>query len=508
MLTHSSQNRDPLAGAATMKDTPGVPEVHKTLRQVGGLAVQRVIEIGAGVLFSALIPPRMGPITYGEFALIYTMSMWFSLVGGMGAASTMTRFVPEFQARGDEAGLRKLLGGMMLLRIGNGLLGAGAYFLLAKLWLRSADLVAIGLVAASISVRTVGNLPYTVFLGLNQGARWSAGETMRRSLMVPIIYLFYTFGGLRFACAGLLVIEIAVLAIGTWWARAWFSWGALQIDREFLRPYLRFSAGFLAGNLLIVLFQQGGGPLVHLLSGGGFAEAGFYTIAFSAYLVAAAALWRLVSVFGPLFSSLIVRGESATVTRWVERLLKIMTASAILAAAFTHSLAAPIVHLALGAGFEPVARQLVWMGLAGVFFAPGSISRLLVVTLGRPRISIGSAALQLIAFAVLCVVLVPWNVTLGASIAVVAATAVFSAHSTWSVRQLLRYSLRSWVILMLLGGACSPLLWAWDANSVLRFGVFAAVFLLALVLTRILTPREFTELWKTMRRAPGNNVAA
>src|SRR5262245_61212560 len=100
----------------------------------------------------------MGPVTYGEFALIYTMSLWFSLLGGMGAVSMMSRFVPEFQERRDDAGLRKLLGGMMLLRIGTGILGAFAYFLLASVWLRSLNRVAIVLVAASVSVRAVGNL--------------------------------------------------------------------------------------------------------------------------------------------------------------------------------------------------------------------------------------------------------------------------------------------------------------------------------------------------------------
>jgi O-antigen/teichoic acid export membrane protein len=207
-----------------------------------------------------------------------------------------------------------------------------------------------------------------------------------------------------------------------------------------------------------------------------------------------------MSAFGPVFSSLMVRGDSATVTFWVEQLLKILTASAILAAAFAYAFSTPIVHIALGAGFEPVARQLLWMGIAGVLFVPGCVSRLLVVTLGKPRISIASAALQLVVFAALCIVLVPRDVTVGASIAVVVATAVFSAHSTWCVRELLEYSLKPWSTVMALGIGCSPLIWAWDVNGLVGFGVFCVVFVIALARTGILTVHEFTHLWKAARQ--------
>jgi O-antigen/teichoic acid export membrane protein len=468
-------------------------DARHTLRQVGGLAVQRVFEVAAGMLFVSVIPRYMGPESYGKFSLLYSMSLWFALMGGMGAVSMMVRFVPEFRERGDEAGLRRLMGGMLALRMVNGCLGGIAYIFLAMWWVGSNDVIALVAMAAGISVRTAGNLSYTLFLGLNQGARWGMAETLRRTLVLPTVLAGYYLSGIRGACLSILAVELVVLLLGLWWARDYILWSNLRIDREFLRPYLRFSTAFFASNLLLVLFQQGGGPLVHLVSGK-FAEAGFYTIAFSAYLAVTQATWRLVNGFGSFFSSLRAKSEIEVLTQWVERLLKLFAVIAVMGLAATHTLAGPVVRLALGPQFEPVTAQLLVMSFAGLWFGPAALARILAVVYNQPRVSFVGAIAQLAVFAGLCVVLVPRDPNWGASIAALVATTVFAINGIVSMRQVIRFSMRRWGMVMLLGMVCSPLVWMWSGNAVLRLAVFSATFLTLLIATRVVTTREFADL--------------
>jgi O-antigen/teichoic acid export membrane protein len=468
-------------------------EEGQTLRHVSGLAVQRVIEISAGFLFVSLIPRYMGPVPYGAFSVLLNMSLWFALLSGMGAVSMMIRFVPDFLQGNDEEGLRRLLGGMMALRIINGCVGAVVYFLLANWWVGRVDLAAVGALGVAIAVRTAANLPYTLFLGLNRAALWGMAETVRRTLMVPGVWAGYALAGLRGACVAMLCIELAVLLLGLAWGREYFSWARLRIDRPFLKPYLRFSSAFLVSNILLVLFQQGGAPLLHLLTGG-FAHAGFYAIAFSVYLTVAQAVWRLISGFGAFFSSLRIRGEEEALAAWVERLLKLLGASAVLAVAAASALAPTLVPLFLGPEFEPVAAQLVLLAFAGLAYGPGAIARILVVAYHRPRVSIIGAALQLVVFVALCTILVPYDANWGASVAALAATSVFAVNGVWSMRSVLRFSLWPWGKVTLLGAACSPVVWLWDAGGFLRFSLFAAAFVGALLATQVVTLREFQEL--------------
>src|SRR5688572_17348013 len=101
-----------------------IDEARNTIRNAGLLMIQRGFHIVAGFVFAIFIPRMMGPDTYGRYALITSISLWFALMSGMGAVSMMSRFVPEFIVREDRAGLEKLVSNMLFLRMTNGLIAA------------------------------------------------------------------------------------------------------------------------------------------------------------------------------------------------------------------------------------------------------------------------------------------------------------------------------------------------------------------------------------------------
>ena len=480
-------------------------ESRQTLRQVAGLGMQRALLFAMGILAASLIPRRMGPQVYGQYSAMVTMSMWFSLMTGLGAVSLMTRFVPEFLARGDEHGLKKLASNLFALRLVNGLLAACAYLALAALWLKDLDRAAIALVAVSIALRTAANLPFTLFLGLNKAARWGASDLLRRILIFPFVFFGFITAGLRGAAAGLLLVEFSALALGLWWGRDYLSLHLMKIDRAFLHPFLRFSAAFFISNVLIMLFQQGGTMLVRAISGD-YAEAGFYTIAFGAYLAGSQGVWKLLSAFGPLLSSLHTRNELDELEVWVGRLLKTLAIASVLTAALVYSHSTLIVSIMFGPGFEPVAGLLPVLALAGLTVAPSGVARLLAVTYKEPSSSITGAAIQLVSFAGLGFLLIPRLGSRGACWVVFVSVVLFACYSTWHMRRLLPYSLRRWLQVVGLGAVLSPLLWAlpanWPGARVWGSVLFAAAFLAALAAFRIAGLRDLRALQLAFERVP------
>ncbi|MBK7927560.1 MAG: lipopolysaccharide biosynthesis protein [Bryobacterales bacterium] len=356
----------PLAGVEPASLTPGTlspgtlspgtlsEESRTTLRQVVLLAAQRVAQIAAGFLYVALIPRAMGPEVYGQFTTLQSISLWFSMLSGLGALSMMTRFVPEFIQRNDSAGLRKLCASLLTLRLGTAAAGALIYFALVPLWFGDLDWLAVALVSATISLRVASGLPFTLLLGLNLASRWGAAEMLRRLLLFPLTYGGYHLAGLAGACAAPLAVELLLLLLGLWWTRGYIPPPTLSLDRAFMKPYLSFSAVFFAGNLLIMAFQQGGTPLVRLISGH-YAEAGYYSIAFSAYLAGSATLWKLISGFGALFSSLQMQGRTHELAAWTNRLLVGLAIAGVLATALLYSCADLAVERLLGEAYRPVA---------------------------------------------------------------------------------------------------------------------------------------------------------
>jgi O-antigen/teichoic acid export membrane protein len=475
------------------------PETHQTLRHAAGIILMRVLEVCGGILFVALIPRLMGPQVYGQFSLLQTLSYWFFFMGGMGTASMMTRFVPRFVDSGDHTSLRKLASGMLALRLLSGIGGTGVYAGLAIFLFHAADHLAVAMLALSIGVRSIANLPYTLFLGLNQAARWGFADTARASLVAPVVYGGYLAAGLRGACGGLLLLEVLVLFTGLWWGRAFFCWSDFRVDSQFLSPYLRFGSTFFLSNVLGILFRNSGGLVIYLTAGG-FVESGYFTLAFGAFALATQAVRKLLSSFGAHFSLLLVRGDTDGLKLWVERLMKILAIASVLACAGALSCGDMIVRTVIGPGYAPVAPLLMLLSVAGVVFMPGSVTPVLAVVFNLPRVAIAATALQVASFGLLCVVLVPGAASAGACWAVIGAVTVFSTYSVWQIRRHLRYSLKSWFQVIAVGLVCSPLLWAWRVNSQVRLLGYLGAFVSLLMMLRILTLSELTLCWEALLR--------
>ena len=129
---------------------------------------QRLLHIIAAALFALMVPRLMGPAVFGRYALLTSVSMWFAMLSGLGAVSVMTRAVPPLVMADDMAGLRRLMSSLLALRTVTAVAAASLYFAIIVFLLDESDLVAACFIAGGVFCRTVANVCFSFFLGLNQ----------------------------------------------------------------------------------------------------------------------------------------------------------------------------------------------------------------------------------------------------------------------------------------------------------------------------------------------------
>lgn len=461
----------------------------------------RVLTSAAGLLTVVLIPRLMGPTTYGEFAFLQTVSLWFSLLSGFGTASIMTRHVPEFLERGDSEGLRRLAGGMLSMRIAGGCTAGLAYLLLTWIWVPHVEVLTLAAVACGVTMRTAANLPFAVLLGMNRAAHAGVAELLRRVLIAPAAFGGFQLGGLRGACVGLMLIEFSVLVLGLSWGREFLSWTHLRVDRKHLSPYLRLGGAFFAANLLVVAYERMGGPLIQLLTGN-FAEVGFYSVAFGVYLTGADAFSSLLTALGPYFSRLNIRGELTDLRRWLEHLLTAFGCLAVVACGTAYAFGADLIRLGVGAPYEHAAPLVFVFSMAGIFAGPEGIAQILAVAQGQARVSIIAAALQLIVFGIATVALFPWMGSLGVAVSVLLAVASSAGVLTWGMRQRMEYSILPWAKVTGYGAVCAFLLvFPWVQTAGIRWIAFVGTFVAGVLALKLVSIRDLRDFSSAARAA-------
>ena len=195
-------------------------------------------------------------------------------------------------------------------------------------WFRELDAVTVAIVAGSVFFRSAAGLVFALFLGLNKAARWGMGDTLRRWLSLVLIVLGFYLGGLRGACLGLIVTELAVLAVGLRWAAPFLSWSKFRLDASYIAPYLRFSLYFFAANLLLAASQRSGEVLVRVVSDN-YVEVGLFGVAFRIYQTVSQVIWNFSMAFAPLLTIMLVQGKEEEIKKWIERLLKCTTVGGV-----------------------------------------------------------------------------------------------------------------------------------------------------------------------------------
>ncbi len=473
------------------------------MRNAGWLMAQRGLHVAAGTLFAVVLPRLMGPETFGRYALITSISLWFALFSGMSSAQIMGRFGPEFALEPDNEKIQKFFGNLLVVRLGTGFFAAALYLLVTTFWFRELDAVTVAIVAGSVFFRTAAGLVFALFLGLNKAARWGMGDTLRRWLSLVFIVLGFYLGGLRGACTGLVVSELAVFCVGLRWAGPILSWSKLRLDARYIAPYLRFSVYFFGANLLMATSQRSGEVLVRAVSGD-YVAVGLFGVAYRIYLTVTQMIWNSSMAFAPLLTMMLVQGKEEEIKRWIERLLKIATVFGVFLIYGLLLLGDDLLPRLLGRPYEAVGRILLPLMLSVLTFALISVARMVALAYDRPRVAVIGSAVHLAVLWMLGWPLVSLRGSWGASAAMLGASVFCAAFFTWRMRQVLRYSIRDWGLAILIGAFFVPL--ALIRSSLLAnislYIAFVVGYSAVLLRLRVVNAGELSAMRRAVRRRP------
>ncbi len=371
----------------------GDSHAHDAVRHAALLAAQRGVDVLRALLFAALVPRLLGPTDFGRFALLGAAAYWFAALSGLGSAQLMGRFVPVMVLHEERSAARRLLGNLFALRALTGVASAVPYVLLGRWWLPDLPMTLLGSMAAVVALSSVARVPFAFFLGLNQAARWGAGDLARRWVSLVLVLAGTLVLGLRGACLGLALAEACVLAVGIHWARPHVSVADVRLEWGFVAPYVHYNLAFFGSTLVFALCLRGGEAVMRA-AGADYATVGYFGLAAAAWAAAAQAVWMLLMAFLPLLTRLRAQGRIEAAREWAGRLLDVLVAAAVVGC-FAAALPGPdLVPRLAGPAFSPAVPLLLPVSVALLAQVACSVGRLMALVLDRPRLALAGTLAQ------------------------------------------------------------------------------------------------------------------
>ncbi len=474
-------------------------EAQIALRNVGLLLAQRNLYLAGNFLFAALVPRLMGPGDYGRYALVTSLAIWFALFSHFGFQEVMTRFLPQFRADGDERNLKKLFNNLLTVSLVSGIAVTGLYLFLTILWLRDLDALLLTTMSVTVLIRGLAHPFFTLFLGLNQAARWGMAEIFRRWFAILFLISGYYLNGLQGACFGLLLTELAVLLIGVWWGRSYLSRSDMKPDISYLTPYLQFGLSFFTINLVLTAFQYSGEILVRFFYTD-YIQIGYFALAYNVFQTIASAIPKFTLAFAPLMITQLAKGETRVLKESARQLIKWLAIGGVFIVMGVVLLGDDLVPLVLGSAYRPVTTNLLVLSFSLFSLALSNVATLLTLVYNCPKVALGAGGIRLAAFWVLGIPFVVWWGSLGACLAVFVASALYGGYFTWCIQRRVSYSLQLWAWAIALGLMFLPLSAlqsSWVINGVL-YGLFVVGYGGLLLFFRIIRFGELRTAWEAL----------
>jgi O-antigen/teichoic acid export membrane protein len=476
-----------------------IDEARVTIRNVGLLLAQRGLYIAGGLLFAVLVPRLMGPDSYGRYALISSLSVWFAMFADLGLTQIIGRYVPLIMLQKNGKDLQKLFGNLLAVSIASGALSSGLYLILTGLCLGDLEILVLATMAGIVFVRCCARPFFTLFLGLNHAARWGIAEIVRCWISLTLMLPGFWLWGLWGACLGLLLTEILVLALGVWLGRSYLSWPEVRLDIHYLAPYLRFGLIFFITGLLHTGFHRSGEVLVRIFYGN-YAQVAYFGLAYNVYFAASVVIPQLTLAFSPLMTALLAEGETDVLKRWVEHLIKWLTVGCVSVVFGVLLLGNDLVPTVFGKAYEPVTENLLLLSIALLANILTSTATLLSLIYNQPKVALASGAVRLGAFWVFGLPLIAWFGSPGGCLAALLASMLCAGYFTRRMQRVVNYSIQKWTLAIALGLPFLLLLgWqsSWLVNGVL-YVIFVIGYFILLFFLRVIRPSEVVAVWRAL----------
>jgi len=396
------------------------------------LFVAQLLIIPTGIATVAYLTRRLGPIDYGNYAVVLTIITSLEFCVTMTLGRTTVKFVSE------AVDYRPVATTVMQLSFAIAIVTAAAVFALANVIavaLHEENLTKyLRLAAFDIPLFVLGHAHLQVLVGLGRfrhrallvAVRWLA----RFALIVILVELGLAIEGAILACIGTSLLELAISRV--------FCHPPLLLGRRFpIRKLLSYAVPLFFSELSLQWFVPF--SLLALKATGGTAEeVGFYAVALNALLLPG----LITAANGPILLSTMSRmvscGETAKARKIGRQVLRcsflILPLVALVGGA-----ASEVATLVFGDQFSSAGPLVAVMLLAGFSRLSVMLSRTVLVAAANPRWTLYAtgpvAPVALIGF----IVLIPWLGSMGAACAttfaflLAAVTCLVAVHRAWQI---------------------------------------------------------------------------
>ena len=403
------------------------PGAHATaafdLYQARVVAVCKAIEYLTMGAFAIVVPRLMGPVLYGQFALLLGFISLLTMAFGFGVLSTFARFVPIYRVRDTMAKVGVLFMQVLLLRMALLAALAGPLTLALTLLLPEASPVTIAATIAAMGLSVVGATFYELLHGLNALGKWLLPNAIGAGVLLLLILLLGGATRLEAAAIALLAVRAAFFVLGVYWTQNFLTWTRSVLDWRFLYEHLRFGVLLFLGGFLLLAVLRSGDVVVGTFSGDP-RQIAYFSLANLVMVTQYALIGQLSRSIIPTLTMLHASGKDREVRQWLGDSLKYL---AVLASVFLLLVLGAgrwMAALAWGEEFHAVADILMVLSV-GLLMAPViAITVALAIVYNRPEKIIPLSGGGLLAFLALSALLVPAWGALGASVAVTLGLAV------------------------------------------------------------------------------------
>ena len=480
-------------GGAVAEASPGPRHARPLGPQSRAVVAWKVVEYVGLILFTIIMPRRMGPALYGRFAALLSLIGLLTMASAMGAQATFGRFVPEYDEHGQPGRIRGLFTLLFGMRaVFAGLLAAALLLFSRRVLPGATPAMAAAGAAAFLSV-ALAMVCYQLLYGLNLLGRSLTHDSLVRLVLIGLVFMLGGQRDVDRAALAVFLVEFGFLLLGLVWTRSYFAPAEAIRYRSNLPAQLRFGLSFFGANLLLLAVWRGGELAVLYLSGDP-AEVAYYSVPNAVAMAFAALIGQLGVLLVPSLTRLHVSGRPESMESLLGVALKYLTISAFAFLLVVHAFGPWLVRHALGNAYLPVIANLETLAL-GLLPIPLVRSCLSVAIVRKEaRKALVMAAGGVVAFAALGIALVPGSGSQGASMAAalaVAITGVLGAveFSLWPVLKAVRFG---WLLAC---GGLAALVFAlpWGARPVLGAAA-TLLFVTSLFLSRVVSTAELRRL--------------
>ena len=174
------------------------------------------------------------------------------------------------------------------------------------------DLVAASFIAGGVFCRTVANVCFSFFLGLNQAARWGLGDLLRRWLTLVLVLVGFPRGRPSGRVRRVLIANLVVLGFGLARALGPPALVPRRPDEAVSRPAHPARDASSPPGTCCSRWCIASGETVVRLSTDDYVQVGFFGAAYSIYLTGAQALWQLAVSFAPFLIARVHQGDTTS----------------------------------------------------------------------------------------------------------------------------------------------------------------------------------------------------